>query len=79
MLGTLCRARFVLLILSVLTAGAQAAAPSSTAQKQELNALRGRIDTLQKTLAASEETKNEAVDALRESERAIYTLVRKTI
>jgi len=59
------------LILSVLTAGAQAAAPSSTAQKQELNALRNRIDTLQKTLAASEETKNEAVDALRESERAI--------
>jgi len=55
----------------VLTAGAQAAAPSSTAQKQELNALRNRIDTLQKTLAASEETKNEAVDALRESERAI--------
>ena len=55
----------------MLTAGAQAAAPSSTAQKQELNALRNRIDTLQKTLAASEETKNEAVDALRESERAI--------
>jgi len=58
-------------MLAVLTAGAQAAAPSSTAQKQELNALRNRIDTLQKTLAASEETKNEAVDALRESERAI--------
>ncbi len=36
-----------------------------------MNALRNRIDTLQKTLAASEETKNEAVDALRESERAI--------
>ena len=65
------RARLILLVLAALAAGTQAAAPSSTAQKQELNALRNRIDTLQKTLAASEETKNEAVDALRESERAI--------
>ena len=59
------------LILAVLGAGAHAAAPPSNAQKQELNALRNRIETLQKTLAASEETKNDAADALRESERAI--------
>jgi septal ring factor EnvC (AmiA/AmiB activator) len=58
-------------MLAVLAAGAQAAAPTSNAQKQELKALRNRIDTLQKTLAASEGTKNEASDALRESERAI--------
>ncbi len=71
MLDTLCRALLAILILSALSAGAQAAAPPSNAQKQELKALRGRIDTLQKNLAASEETKNETVDALRESERAI--------
>lgn len=51
--------------------GSHAAQPSSTAQKHELNALRNRIDSLQKNLAASEETKNETADALKESERAI--------
>src|SRR5258706_7852180 len=71
MLGTPCRAFLVTLIFAALDAGTQAAAPPSNAQKQELNALRNRIDTLQKTLAASEESKNEAADALRESERAI--------
>lgn len=50
---------------------AHAAQPSSGAQKQELKALRERIESLQKGLAASEETKSETVDALRESERAI--------
>ena len=71
MLGTLCRALLFALILPVLGTGTQAAAPPSGAQKQELKTLRNRIDTLQKTLAASEESKNEAADALRESERAI--------
>jgi septal ring factor EnvC (AmiA/AmiB activator) len=65
------RAALAILILAVSGAVAHAAAPPSNAQKQELNALRNRIDTLQKTLAASEESKNEAADALRESERAI--------
>ncbi|MEO8441497.1 MAG: peptidoglycan DD-metalloendopeptidase family protein [Betaproteobacteria bacterium] len=65
------RAFLAILILAGLSAGAQAAAPPSNAQKQELNALRNRIETMQKTLAASEETKSEAADALRESERAI--------
>jgi septal ring factor EnvC (AmiA/AmiB activator) len=71
MLGTLCRIFLATLIFAALGADAHAAAPPSNAQKQELNALRNRIDTLQKTLAASEESKNEAADALRESERAI--------
>jgi murein hydrolase activator len=37
----------------------------------QLKELRGRIETLRKQLAESEETKSEAADALRESERAI--------
>ena len=57
--------------MPALCAGVQAAAPTSTAQKEELKQLRNRIDSLQKNLAASEETKNETADALRESERAI--------
>ncbi|MEO7728874.1 MAG: peptidoglycan DD-metalloendopeptidase family protein [Burkholderiales bacterium] len=64
-------ALLVLVVLAALAAGARAAAPSSSAQKEELKQLRGRIDALQKNLAASEETKTETVDALRESERAI--------
>ena len=51
--------------------GAAAAAPAANAQKEELRQLRGRIDALQQRLAAAEETKSEAVDSLRESERAI--------
>ncbi|HEV2009269.1 MAG TPA: peptidoglycan DD-metalloendopeptidase family protein, partial [Burkholderiales bacterium] len=47
------------------------AASATSAQKEELKQLRGRIEALQKRLAASEETKSEAVDALRESEHAI--------
>ena len=50
---------------------AAAAAPPSSAQKDELRQLRLRIEALQKRLAASEETKIETADALRESERAI--------
>ena len=65
------RALLCALVLLMPGAGAQAAAPPSSAQKEELKQLRSRIDALQKTLAASEETKNETADALRESERAI--------
>ncbi len=71
MLGTLCRVLLLALILAVPCAGAGAAAPPGNAQKEELRQLRNRIDALQKTLAASEETKSETADALRESERAI--------
>jgi len=39
--------------------------------QQDLQQLRGRLEALQKKLAGSEETRNEAADALRESERAI--------
>ena len=52
--------------MPALCAGAAAGA-----QKEELQALRGRIEVLGKQLAAAEESKNEAVDALQESERAI--------
>lgn len=48
-----------------------AAAPAATVQKEELNQLRERIEALQKRLAESEESKSEAVDALRESDLAI--------
>jgi len=47
--------------------GAHAAA----APKEELKELRGRIEALQKELAAAEGSRTEATDALRESERAI--------
>ena len=57
--------------MPALCAGAATAAPATTAQKEELRQLRDRIDALQKRLAASEETKSEAADALRESEHAI--------
>lgn len=54
-----------------MCAGAAAAAPATNAPKDELKQLRGRIDALQKRLTASEETKSEAADALRESEHTI--------
>ncbi len=44
---------------------------AQTQQKEELDELRGRIEKLQKELEKSEESKSEAADALRESERAI--------
>lgn len=58
-------------MLPALCVSAAAAAPATSAQKEELKQLRGRIEALQNRLAASEETKSEAVDALRESEHAI--------
>jgi septal ring factor EnvC (AmiA/AmiB activator) len=44
---------------------------ASAAPAEELKALRGRIETLRKQLSQSEESRSEAADALRESERAI--------
>ncbi len=40
-------------------------------EKEDLKQLRSRIETLQKELADTEESKSEAADALRDSERAI--------
>jgi septal ring factor EnvC (AmiA/AmiB activator) len=48
-----------------------AAAPSAPAAREELRELKGRIESVQKKLAETEESKNDAADALRESERAI--------
>jgi len=53
------------------------AAPAQAAPKEELEELRGRIGELQKQLADSEESKAEAGDALRESERAVSETNRK--
>lgn len=56
----------------LLQLASQDAAPAGAgAREKELRELRGRIEALQKGLAAAEEQKTEAVDALRESERAI--------
>lgn len=45
--------------------------------KEELKQLRSRIETLQKELTGTEESKSEAADALRESEKAIGATNRK--
>ena len=50
---------------------ASPAGTAQTQQKEDLNELRSRIETLQKELEKSEENKSEAADALRQSERAI--------
>ena len=66
--------RYILRIFTILlamSAGTAGAAPAATAQTEELRQLRGRIEALQKRLAAAEETKSEAADSLRESEQAI--------
>lgn len=47
------------------------AAPSAAGAKEELQQLRSRIEALQKQIAGAEESRDEAADALRESERAI--------
>ncbi|HSN40476.1 MAG TPA: peptidoglycan DD-metalloendopeptidase family protein [Burkholderiales bacterium] len=66
----------VLLIL-LLGTGAAAAAPSATRAKEDLRELRGRIEALQKRISDAEESKTEAADALKGSERAISDANRK--
>lgn len=61
----------------VLAAGAAQAATSPSEAKEQLQALRSRIEALKKQLAASEESRSEAVDALRDSERAISEVTRR--
>lgn len=65
-----------LLMLSMLgfSPGALAAKPKP---QQELQELRGRIEKLQKQLSEKEESRVEAVDALKESEKAISEVNRR--
>ena len=65
------RSLLLTLWLTVICAQTFAATAPGNTRKEELTELRGRIEALQKKLAASEDSKNEAADALRESERAI--------
>ena len=66
---------FLLFAWTAGTAGAAAPgtrnAPNAEAAKAELQQLRSQIEGLQKKLAADEQSRNEAADALRESGRAI--------
>jgi septal ring factor EnvC (AmiA/AmiB activator) len=59
------------LLLLAASPAALCATPGAKEKEKELRELRGRIDALQKSLAAAEESKSEATDALRESESAI--------
>jgi len=54
-----------------------AATPGPNAAKEELQQLRSRIEALKKELANAEESKSEAADALKASERAISDANRK--
>ncbi len=62
---------FVFLLFVPSTAWTAASATSAAGAKEELQQLRGRIEALQKKIAGAEGSRNEAADALRESERAI--------
>ena len=62
-------ALFLLLLLA--SPAAEPATAGAKEKEKELRELRGRIEALQKQLAAAEESKSEAADALQESERAI--------
>ncbi|MFN9490561.1 MAG: murein hydrolase activator EnvC family protein [Betaproteobacteria bacterium] len=64
-------APWLMLALLLAPLPALAAASNPGEAQDELRELRGRISAMQKKLAASEEIKSEASDALRESERAI--------
>ena len=67
---TLYKYLFLLYFLVCPPSVAWAAAGAAGA-KEELQQLRSRIEALQKKIAGAEESRNEAADALRESERAI--------
>ncbi len=61
----------VLLVLGAASAAWSASGPAGAKEEKQLRELRGRIAALQKRLSDAEESKIEAVDALKESERAI--------
>ena len=56
------------IFLALALAGAN---PAHSADKAELDALRGRIDALKQTLTGAEEDRSEASDALRASEQGV--------
>ena len=60
-----------LLLFFVCTPRVAGAASNAAGAKVELQQLRSRIEALQKQIAGAEESRNDAADALRESERAI--------
>lgn len=74
--ATLCALLLAAAGLLFSAAGAAAAADKKD-PGADLKALRGRIDTLQKEMSSAEGSKNEAADALRNSERAISEANRK--
>ncbi len=53
--------------------------PAWADKKSELDQLRQRIESLQRDLAKSEESRSEAADALRVSEKAISEVNRKVV
>lgn len=63
------RGRVLLIAATLCAAGAATAATAPP--KEELSQLRGRIEAMQKRLAAAEGARSEAADGLRDSERAI--------
>jgi len=71
---------FPLVVPALLVTTAVFAAPANRSAKadgEDLRELRGRIETLRGDIASKEETRSEARDALRESERAISEANRK--
>ncbi len=72
-----CAQRLALVLALMLLPGAATAAASASQTETELRELRNRIGALQKKLDATEETRNEAADALRGSERAISAATRE--
>lgn len=69
----------LLLLLNLCCFLSPAAAQSNQDNKKQLQDLQGRISTLQKDLAQKETSKNEAADALRDSERAISDIQRQLV
>ena len=63
------RGRVLLIAATLCAAGAATAATAPP--KEELSQLRGRIEAMQKRLAAAEGARSEAADGLRDSERAM--------
>jgi len=68
-LNLFSRGRVLLIAATLCAAGAATAATAPPTE--ELSQLRGRIEAMQKRLAAAEGARSEAADGLRDSERAI--------